>query len=145
MAKMVHNGTEALVMGTSFHGLALGMCDMVDFDITIFTNLTRDHLDFHETEDEYRDAKAKLFLKTVDPKHHRKVVKINDLSVAFFVAQGNPDVPVVTFAMENKKADDHPLKFELSLFEMQVLVNTPQGILHRVCLRGTIFTTFWLL
>lgn len=32
--------------------------------------------------------------------------------------------------MENKNADVHPLKFELSLFETQVLVNTPQGILE---------------
>ncbi|CAA3002586.1 UDP-N-acetylmuramoyl-L-alanyl-D-glutamate--2,6-diaminopimelate ligase [Olea europaea subsp. europaea] len=130
MAKMVHNGTEALVMEASSHGLALGRCDEVDFDIAVFTNLTRDHLDFHGTEEEYRDAKAKLFLKMVDPERHRKVVNIDDVNAAFFIAQGNPDVPVVTFAMENKKADVHPLKFELSLFETQVLVNTPQGILE---------------
>ncbi|KAK4400799.1 UDP-N-acetylmuramoyl-L-alanyl-D-glutamate--2,6-diaminopimelate ligase MurE, chloroplastic [Sesamum angolense] len=107
MAKMVHNGTEALVMEASSHELALGRCDEVDFDIAVFTNLTRDHLDFHGTEEEYRNAKAKLFSR-----------------------MGNPNVPVVTFAMENKNADVHPLKFELSLFETQVLVNTPQGILE---------------
>ncbi|KAL2543659.1 acid-amino acid ligase [Forsythia ovata] len=66
----------------------------------------------------------------VDPERHRKVVNIDDQNAAFFIAQGNPNVPVVTFAMENKKADVHPLKFELSLFETQVLVNTPQGILE---------------
>ncbi|RZC90223.1 hypothetical protein C5167_028316 [Papaver somniferum] len=38
--------------------------------------------------------------------------------------------PVVTFDMENKSADVHVLKFELSLFETQILVNTPQGILE---------------
>ncbi|XP_022873849.1 UDP-N-acetylmuramoyl-L-alanyl-D-glutamate--2,6-diaminopimelate ligase MurE homolog, chloroplastic isoform X1 [Olea europaea var. sylvestris] len=130
MAKMVHNGTEALVMEASSHGLALGRCDEVDFDIAVFSNLTRDHLDFHGTEEEYRDAKAKLFSKMVDPERHRKVVNIDDVNAAFFIAQGSPDVPVVTFAMENKKADVHPLKFELSLFETQVLVNTPQGILE---------------
>jgi UDP-N-acetylmuramyl tripeptide synthase len=43
---------------------------------------------------------------------------------------GSPEVPVVTFALENKNADVHPLKFELSLFETQVLVNTPAGILE---------------
>ncbi|KAK6130072.1 hypothetical protein DH2020_036199 [Rehmannia glutinosa] len=99
MAKMVHNGTEALVMEASSHGLALGRCDEIDFDIAVFTNLTRDHLDFHGSEEEYRDAKAKLFSR-------------------------------MTFAMENKNADVHPLRFELSLFETQVLVNTPQGILE---------------
>ncbi|KAF5460659.1 hypothetical protein F2P56_020514 [Juglans regia] len=130
MAKMLHNGTEAVVMEASSHGLALGRCDEVDFDIAVFTNLTRDHLDFHGTEEEYRDAKAKLFSRMVDPERNRKVVNIDDPNAPFFVAQGNPDVPVITFAMENKNADVHPLKFELSLFETQVLVNTPHGILE---------------
>ncbi|RXH95565.1 hypothetical protein DVH24_008065 [Malus domestica] len=130
MAKMLHNGAEAVVMEASSHGLALSRCDEVDFDIAVFTNLTRDHLDFHKTEEEYRDAKAKLFSRMVDPERHRKVVNIDDPNATFFIAQGNPDVPVVTFAMENKNADVHPLKFELSLFETQVLVNTPNGILE---------------
>ncbi|KAK8658108.1 hypothetical protein V6N13_036320 [Hibiscus sabdariffa] len=130
MAKMLHNGTEAIVMEASSHGLASGRCNEVDFDIAVFTNLTRDHLDFHGTEEEYRDAKAKLFARMVDPERHRKVVNIDDPHAPFFIAQGNPEVPVVTFAMENKNADVHPLKFELSLFETQVLVNTPHGILE---------------
>ncbi|XP_075642673.1 UDP-N-acetylmuramoyl-L-alanyl-D-glutamate--2,6-diaminopimelate ligase MurE homolog, chloroplastic [Castanea sativa] len=130
MAKMLHNGTEAVVMEASSHGLALGRCDEVDFDIAVFTNLTREHLDFHGTEDEYRDAKSKLFARMVDPERHRKVVNIDDPNAPHFIAQGSPDVPVVTFAMENKNADVHPLKFELSLFETQVLVNTPHGILE---------------
>ncbi|CAK9158883.1 unnamed protein product, partial [Ilex paraguariensis] len=130
MAKMVHNGTEALVMEASSHGLALGRCDEVDFDIAVFTNLTKDHTDFHGTEEEYRDAKARLFARMVDPQRHRKIVNIDDPSAAFFISQGNPDVPIVTYAMENKNADVHPLKFELSLFETQVLVNTPKGILE---------------
>lgn len=130
MAKMLHNGTEAVVMEASSHGLALGRCNEVDFDIAVFTNLTRDHLDFHGTEEEYRDAKAKLFSRMVDPERNRKVVNIDDPNAPFFIGQGNPDVPVVTFAMENKNADVHPLKFELSLFETQVLVNTPHGILE---------------
>ncbi|KAL7111696.1 hypothetical protein ACP275_05G106100 [Erythranthe tilingii] len=142
MAKMVHNGTEALVMEASSHGLALGRCDEIDFDIAVFTNLTRDHLDFHGTHEEYREAKAKLFSKMVDPERHRKIVNIDDPNAPFFISKGNPDVPVVTFAMENKNADVYPLKVELSLFETQVLVNTPEGILeissgllgrHNVC------------
>lgn len=130
MAKMVHNGTEAVVMEASSHGLAQGRCNEVDFDIAVFTNLTRDHMDFHGSEEDYREAKAKLFSRMVDPARHRKIVNIDDPNAAFFIAQGNPDVPVVTFAMENKNADVYSLKFELSLFETQVLVNTPQGILE---------------
>ncbi|XP_062074337.1 UDP-N-acetylmuramoyl-L-alanyl-D-glutamate--2,6-diaminopimelate ligase MurE homolog, chloroplastic [Humulus lupulus] len=130
MAKMLHNGSEAVVMEASSHGLALGRCNEVDFDIAVFTNLTRDHMDFHGTEEEYRDAKALLFSRMVDPERHRKVVNIDDPNSSFFISKGNPDVPVVTFAMENKNADVHSLKFELSLFETQVLVSTPHGILE---------------
>ncbi|KAM1294654.1 hypothetical protein ACFX2H_014549 [Malus domestica] len=73
-----------------------------------------------DTKEDYRDAKAKLFSRMVDPGQHRKVVKIEDPNATFFIAQGNPDVPVVTLAMENKNADVHSLKFELSLFETQL-------------------------
>ena len=121
MAKMLHNGTEAVVMETSSDGLAQGKCDEVDFDIAVFTNLT---------EEADRDAKAKLFSRMVDPERHRKVVNIDDPNAPFFVSLGTLEVPVVTFALENKSADVHPLKFELSLFETQVLVNTPTGILE---------------
>ncbi|XP_029123374.1 UDP-N-acetylmuramoyl-L-alanyl-D-glutamate--2,6-diaminopimelate ligase MurE homolog, chloroplastic isoform X2 [Elaeis guineensis] len=130
MAKMVHSVTEAAVMEVSSHGLALGRCDEIDFNIAVFTNLTRDHFDFHRTEEEYRNSKAKLFSRMVDPKSHHKIVNIDDPNAPFFVAQGNPDVPVLTFAMENEDADVFPLKFELSLFKTQVLIITPKGILE---------------
>lgn len=130
MAKMMHNGTEALVMEASSQGLELGRCDEVDFDIAVFTNLTRDHVEFDGTEEDYRNAMSKLFSQMVDPERHRKIVNIDDPNASFFISQGNSNVPVVTFAMENKTADVHPLKYELSLFETQVLVNTPHGILE---------------
>ncbi|KAF3659814.1 hypothetical protein FXO37_13816 [Capsicum annuum] len=130
MAKMVHNGTEAMVMEASSYELALGRSDQVDFDIAVFTNLTRDHFDFHGIKEGYKDAKAKLFAGIVDPTRHHKIVNIDDPNATLFIAQGNPDVPIVTFAMENKNAAIHLLKFQLSLFETQVLVNTPQGILE---------------
>ncbi|CAI9274406.1 unnamed protein product [Lactuca saligna] len=123
MAKMIHNGAEALVMEASSQELASGRCDEVDFDIAVFTNLSG-------ADEEYRNAKLKLFGRMVDPTRHRKVVNIDDENAPLFIAQGNQDVPVVTFAMEDKKADVHPLQFDLSLFETQVLVDTPQGILE---------------
>lgn len=131
LAKMVGNGTEAVVMEVSSRGLALGKCNEVDFDIAVFTNLAGDDaLDPHGSEEDCRVVKAKLFSRMMDPERHRKIVNIDDANAAFFIAQGNPDVPVVSFAMENKNADVHVLKYELSLFETQVLVNTPQGILE---------------
>ncbi|KAL8207810.1 hypothetical protein R6Q57_007222 [Mikania cordata] len=131
MAKMIHNGTEALVMEASSQELASGKCDEVDFDIAVFTNLSTDHLvDIQGSMEEYKNAKLKLFSRMLDPTRHRKVVNIDDEYAPLFIAQGNLDVPVVTFALEDKKADVHPLQFDLSLFETQVLVDTPKGILE---------------
>ncbi|GMH09390.1 hypothetical protein Nepgr_011231 [Nepenthes gracilis] len=130
MAKMLHNGTEAVVMETSSNVLALRGCKEVDFDIAVFTNLMGQDLEFHGSVEEYRDAEAKLFSRMVDPERHRKIVNVDDQNAPFFIAQGNPNVPVVTFAVENKNADVYPLKFELSLFETMVLVNTPKGMLE---------------
>ncbi|PKA55004.1 hypothetical protein AXF42_Ash003641 [Apostasia shenzhenica] len=130
IAKMVHNGTEAVVIEASSQGLALGRYDEVDFDIAVFTNLTRDHLDLHGSEEEHRNSMGKLFERMVDPERHRKVVNIDDPNSSYFIELGNPDVPIVKYAMDDKNADVYPLKFELSLFETQVLVQTPDGILE---------------
>jgi len=61
LAEMVDQGMEAVVMEVSSHALSLGRTSGVTFDRAVFTNLTQDHLDFHESIDEYFNAKLKLF------------------------------------------------------------------------------------
>ncbi|CAL9177732.1 unnamed protein product [Musa hybrid cultivar] len=130
MAKMVRSGTKALVMEAASQGLEEGRCDELDFNVAVFANLTRDHLDFHGTMEAYKKSKGKLFAKMVDPNRHRKVVNIDDPNAPYFIDQGNADVPLVTFGMQNKNADVYPLKSELSLFKTKVWVNTPKGALE---------------
>ncbi len=57
---LAHGGTEA-VMEVSSHALAQERVFGVPFDVAVFTNLTRDHLDYHKTMDEYFAAKRVLF------------------------------------------------------------------------------------
>jgi UDP-N-acetylmuramoyl-L-alanyl-D-glutamate--2,6-diaminopimelate ligase len=54
-------GVDHVAMEVSSHALEQGRVASVDFDIAAFTNLTRDHLDYHGTMQAYGDAKAKLF------------------------------------------------------------------------------------
>ena len=54
-------GAKAVAMEVSSHGLEQGRVDGVKFDVALFTNLTRDHLDYHHTMAAYGSAKAKLF------------------------------------------------------------------------------------
>jgi UDP-N-acetylmuramoyl-L-alanyl-D-glutamate--2,6-diaminopimelate ligase len=55
------DGARAVAMEVSSHGLEQGRVAGVEFDVAMFTNLTRDHLDYHGTMANYRRAKAKLF------------------------------------------------------------------------------------
>jgi UDP-N-acetylmuramoyl-L-alanyl-D-glutamate--2,6-diaminopimelate ligase len=55
------NGASSAVLEVSSHALSQKRTSDIEFDIAVFTNLTRDHLDFHGTEDNYREAKWGLF------------------------------------------------------------------------------------
>ena len=61
LAEMAARGAEALVMEVSSHALALHKVDAIRFEMGVFTNLSRDHLDFHGTMEEYFRAKARFF------------------------------------------------------------------------------------
>ncbi len=60
-AEMADSGAEYVVMEVSSHALELDRVHGCYYDCGVFTNLTQDHLDFHKTMENYRDAKAKLF------------------------------------------------------------------------------------
>jgi UDP-N-acetylmuramoyl-L-alanyl-D-glutamate--2,6-diaminopimelate ligase len=61
LAAMVDQDVDTVVMEVSSHALTLGRVDGVQFAVGGFTNLSRDHLDFHPTMEDYFDAKARLF------------------------------------------------------------------------------------
>jgi len=63
LAEMRSAGTTHVAMEVSSHALALDRVAGTRFDAAVFTNLTRDHLDFHGTLDAYLAAKARLFLE----------------------------------------------------------------------------------
>ncbi len=63
-AQMKEDGVEYVVMEVSSHALALQKLAPITFEAAIFTNLTPEHLDFHQTMEAYAAAKAALFQKT---------------------------------------------------------------------------------
>ena len=61
LAQFRDAGARAVAMEVSSHGLDQGRVNGVEFDVALFTNLTRDHLDYHGTMAAYGAAKAQLF------------------------------------------------------------------------------------
>ena len=61
LARMVDAGCEYAFMEVSSHAIAQERVAGLDFDGALFTNLTRDHIDYHKTFDNYRDTKKRLF------------------------------------------------------------------------------------
>jgi len=68
-------GATHLVLEVSSHGIAMHRVDALDFEVAAFTNLSRDHLDFHESMVRYGEAKARLFT-ALEPR--RAVVHVDD-------------------------------------------------------------------
>ncbi|ATW43034.1 UDP-N-acetylmuramoyl-L-alanyl-D-glutamate--2,6-diaminopimelate ligase [Glaesserella parasuis] len=61
LANFVELGADFCAMEVSSHGLAQYRAEALDFDLAIFTNLSRDHLDYHNTMEEYAQVKLRLF------------------------------------------------------------------------------------
>jgi len=59
---MLDGGDRGCAMEVSSHALALGRTEQIRFAAAIFTNISRDHLDFHATMEDYFEAKRRLFL-----------------------------------------------------------------------------------
>jgi UDP-N-acetylmuramoyl-L-alanyl-D-glutamate--2,6-diaminopimelate ligase len=78
LALMVEQGVDTVVMEVSSHALSLGRVDGVEFAVGGFTNLSRDHLDFHPTMEAYFDAKARLFVPQSPTHASVSVVCVDD-------------------------------------------------------------------
>jgi len=77
-AVMLERGLDTVVMEVSSHALSLGRVDGTDFAIGAFTNLSQDHLDFHDGLDDYFAAKSRLFARDSTVRARRAVVCVDD-------------------------------------------------------------------
>ena len=121
---MVAQGCRACVMEVSSHALALHRADYLHFAAGIFTNLTRDHLDFHRNMDDYFAAKRRLF--ELLPEGSVGVVNLDDRRAAELLRTVRRPV---TYAID-AAADVTPSGLTLSLDGLQFDVRTPRGTLH---------------
>ena len=75
---MLDAGDKSCAMEVSSHALSLGRTEAIDFNALVFTNLTRDHLDYHHDFEDYYQAKRRLFL----PDEHRQGSAVAAVNIA---------------------------------------------------------------
>jgi len=95
-------GASAVVMEVSSHGLDQGRAEAVEFDAAIFTNFSQDHLDYHQTMEEYLSAKLKLFSR---PELKRAIVNLDDAVAAKVKQAVSADAEVLTYSLNDRTAD----------------------------------------
>lgn len=99
-AVMVERQVEVCAMEVSSHALVMGRVDGVVFDLAVFTNFGRDHLDFHTDIDSYFAAKAQLFTAQ---RSRRALINVDDPNVARLL--DGPTIPLRTFSAAGAAAD----------------------------------------
>jgi len=103
LSKMVAADALTAVLEVSSHALALGRVEDVEFDCAVFTNLQRDHLDFHKDRESYFQAKARLFdlLERSSKREKCAVINADDERAPWLVKKLKGKVRTLTFGIEN--------------------------------------------
>jgi UDP-N-acetylmuramoyl-L-alanyl-D-glutamate--2,6-diaminopimelate ligase len=133
LAEMAEQHMDTVVMEVSSHALALGRVDGVRFAVAGFTNLSRDHLDFHSSMEEYFDAKARLFDADSPLRAGAAVVCIDDDAGRAMAARA---VQPVTVTVEGVDADWRAVDVRTTAAGGQHFVAVdPGGRRHEVAIR----------
>ncbi|BFM10837.1 UDP-N-acetylmuramoyl-L-alanyl-D-glutamate--2,6-diaminopimelate ligase [Simiduia litorea] len=112
-----------LAMEVSSHALVQHRVAAVPMQTAVFTNLTRDHLDFHGDMENYGAAKLSLFRQLGIV---RGVINLDD-PFAVIIQQHITNIPLITYGIENKAADVVATEVNFHDAGIQALISTPWG------------------
>lgn len=147
-------GGTHVVMEVSSHGLAMGRVNAILFDVAVFTNLGRDHLDFHGTYENYFAAKAQLFTPALaqhavinaDDKYGQLLIDVCEVDVTTFGRAGADDVRVDVGSVDfrwNSLAIHLSMGGEFSLYNALAAMTAAQilGVPDSVIVNGCMQVT----
>ena len=125
--EMVDAGCRRAVLEVSSHSLALERVHGLEFKVAVFTNLTRDHLDFHGDMDAYFAAKRVLFERLLRADGHAIVNLDDDRAPDLLRASRGK---AWTYSLANPKADLFAEEMRLGLDRTRLRARTPMGVLE---------------
>ena len=133
LAAMAERGVDTVVMEVSSHALTLGRVDGTQFAVGGFTNLSRDHLDFHPTMADYFEAKAMLFNPDSPLRARTAVVCVDDEAGRAMAARARD---AITVSAEGQPAHWRAVDVvPTGAAGQEFTVVGPEGVRHRVGIR----------
>ena len=124
LAELRQKGADTVAMEVSSQGLHQHRVNGVRFDVAVFTNLTRDHLDYHGSMDDYAETKRKLFMFA---SLSSAVVNMDDPFATRILNSLAPSVHSYTYSVSNSNADVYAVKLQRSRDGFKALIHTPVG------------------
>ncbi|MDC0134385.1 Mur ligase family protein, partial [Porticoccaceae bacterium] len=104
LAELNSKGAANVALEVSSHSLVQRRVAGLKVDTAVFTNLSRDHLDYHGDINAYGAAKSRLFAM---PGLQHAVINLDDNVGRVILANLNPDVQAISFSLEDSAADVH--------------------------------------
>jgi len=127
LRRAVDAGCRMIVMESSSQAIDLHRCDALQYSVVVFTNLTRDHLDYHGTMDNYFAAKRRLFDGSLGGTPKTSAINIDDERGAQLANElEGSGTKVIRYAL-NTDADVTATDVEHSLEGMHFTLRTPEG------------------
>jgi UDP-N-acetylmuramoyl-L-alanyl-D-glutamate--2,6-diaminopimelate ligase len=116
LSQCVESGCRNVVIEVSSHALSQGRSSEIEFSVGVFTNLTRDHLDFHRGMKDYFEAKARLFesLRQSGNKDRKAVINVDDPYGQQLVGRFGRDLSIITYGM-GARADFRASDFKVEM------------------------------
>lgn len=126
LSKMHKEKVKTVFMEVSSHALSLGRVHGCDFDVAVYSNLSQDHLDFHQTMDHYLHAKSLLFSQLGNSFERKKYAIINkdDSFYKFFI--DSTAQHIVTYSC-TRKADFMAKNIKMTAKKTAFTLVTPKG------------------
>lgn len=119
---MVESETKYCAMEVSSHALALDRVEYIDFQLAVFTNLTEDHLDYHNTMENYYNSKLTLFNKA----KKCNIINIDDPYGKRILEEVENTVPIITYGID-EEAEVYATNIVLSSKGVKFILNTKKG------------------
>ncbi|MEJ5226327.1 UDP-N-acetylmuramoyl-L-alanyl-D-glutamate--2,6-diaminopimelate ligase [Thermodesulfovibrio sp.] len=120
--EMLKRGIDYVISEVSSHALSLKRVDYSKFEVAVFTNLSRDHLDFHKDMEEYFLAKKRLFTELLK-EDGKAVINIDDEYGKRLAEEIRASK--ILFSLHNREADLFVKKYKLSFrgTEIEIVLN----------------------